>query len=117
MHLVDRNGLADPLAARLRLRDPRPPRPGHEKILPEDWVLARFAVPTSQRGRRMLADPGVDAASRALACAPLRELVAATTAPLDAGRFLANIGYAVRQRSLRFAPEPVAAVEELCRRR
>jgi arabinofuranosyltransferase len=117
VHIVDRNGLADPLAARLRLPPRRPPRPGHEKNLPEEWALARFAVPTTEKGRRMLAnDPDVQAARRALACAPLRELSAATTAPMSAGRFLANGAYALREPSLRFAPEPPVAARELCER-
>ena len=118
VHIVDRNGLADPMAARLRLPRQRPPRPGHEKSLPEEWVLARFAVPTSEAGRRMLARrPDVRAARRALACPPLRELSAVTTAPMDAGRFLGNVAYAVRERSLRFWPDAPAAARELCERR
>jgi len=40
-----------------------------------------------------------------------------TTAPMDAGRFLANVTYAVRERSLRFWPEPPLAGRELCARR
>jgi arabinofuranosyltransferase len=115
VHLVDRNGLADPLAARLRLPRERRGRPGHEKSLPAPWVLARFAVPTTGAGGRMLAaSESVRAARGALACPPLRELLAATTAPLDAERFLANVGYAVRERSLRFAADPIAAQAELC---
>jgi len=118
VHIVDRNGLADPMAARVRLPRQRPPRPGHEKSLPEEWVLARFAVPTTEAGGRMLArNSDVQAASRALACPPLRELSAVTTAPMDAGRFLANVTYAVRERSLRFWPEPPLAGRELCARR
>ncbi len=118
VHIVDRFGLADPLAARLRLPPQRPAQPGHEKSLPGEWVLARFAVPTTEAGRRKLAtNPNVQAARRALACPPLRELSAVTTAPLDAGRFIDNIGYAVRERSLRFAAEPPLAERELCARR
>ena len=117
VHIVDRFGLADPITARLRLPPQRPPRPGHEKSLPEEWVLARFAVPTTEAGRRRLADPEVVAARRALGCPPLRELSAVTTAPMDAGRFAANVGYAVREPSLRLAPGPPLAARELCARR
>ena len=117
VHLGDRFGLADPIAARLRLAPQRPPRPGHEKSLPGEWVLARFAVPTTEAGRRILANPEVEAARRALACPPLRELDDVTTAPLDADRFIDNVAYAVRERSLRFAPEPPLAAQELCARR
>jgi len=115
VHIADKNGLADPIAARLRLSAERAWRPGHEKTLPEEWTLARYGVPATERGARILArDKRVVAARRALACGPLRELVAATTEPLDAGRFVANLAFAVRERSLRFSANPVRAAAELC---
>ncbi len=115
VHVADKNGLADPIAARLRLSPQRAWRPGHEKTLPEEWTLARYGVPATERGARILAgDERVIAARRALACGALRELVDATTGPLDAGRFLANMAFAVRERSLRFSPDPIRAAAELC---
>jgi len=41
VHVVDRRGLGDPVAARLRL-DQRG-RPGHEKMLDYTWTIARFS--------------------------------------------------------------------------
>ncbi len=117
VQLVDRNGLADPIGARLRLPRERRARPGHEKTLRAEWVLARFAAPTSPAGARSLdSDPKVRAARQALGCPPLRELLEATSAPLGPERFLANVGYAIRERSLRFASDPRLAARELCRR-
>ena len=116
VHLVDANGLADPLAARSRLPAVRTWYPGHEKFLDSSWVLARFAVPTSPAGAaRLERDPEVAAARRALACPPLRDLLAATDAPLTTGRFLGNLAYAFRGRGLRFSHNPVVAERELCR--
>ena len=43
VHIVDQLGLADPIAARIKL-DSRG-RPGHEKDLPGEWVVARFTAP------------------------------------------------------------------------
>ena len=117
VHVADKNGLADPIAARVRLSPQRAWRPGHEKTLPEDWTLARYAVPSTERGGRILAgDERVLAARRALGCGPLRELVDATTRPLSARRFLANMAFAVRERSLRFSADPIAAAREVCGR-
>ncbi|MDQ4071744.1 MAG: hypothetical protein M3088_02560 [Actinomycetota bacterium] len=118
VHVADKNGLADPIAARVRLSPERAWRPGHEKTLPEDWTLARYAVPGTERGARILAgDQRVLGARRALGCGPLRELVDATTRPLSARRFLANMAFAVRERSLRFSADPIRAAAEVCGRR
>jgi arabinofuranosyltransferase len=117
VRLVDANGLADPIGARTRLSARRPTRTGHEKHLPRDWVLARYAAPaTAADAVRLERDPGVAAARRALRCPPLKQLVRATTAELDAGRFFANMGYALRERSLRFSRDPRLAVDEVCAR-
>ena len=118
VRLVDPNGLADPIASRTRLPAFRPTRPGHEKHLPRDWVLARYAAPASPVGAASLErDPGVVAARRALRCRPLADLVKGTTGKLSTRRFFANMAYAVRERSLRFDRDPRVAVRELCRRR
>jgi len=112
VRVADRFGLADPLAARVRLPEPRTQRAGHEKDLPASWFLARYAtgpVPAHLR-------ENVAAARRALACRPLRELVEATSGPLTLGRALANLGVAVRAHGLRFSREPTLAARELCER-
>jgi arabinofuranosyltransferase len=110
VRIADRFGLADPLASRVRLAQPRVQRAGHEKSLPASWFLARFAtgrVPLSLRAN-------VAAARRALRCPPLRRVVEATTAPLTLGRAVENLGVAVRAHGLRFDSEPQVAARELC---
>ena len=117
VQLVDASGRADPIGARTRLPARRPARTGPEKHLPRDWVLARYAAPIAAADAvRLERDPGVAAARRALRCPPLKQLVRATTAELDAGRFFANMGYALRERSLRFSRDPRLAVDEVCAR-
>jgi arabinofuranosyltransferase len=110
LRIVDRYGLADPVAGRLRLEGPRRRRPGHEKELPLPWALARFADPAT-----VASDPAVAAARAASRCGPLRDVLVGVTAPLTAGRFLDNVGVAVRTRGLRVAPDPERARVELCR--
>jgi arabinofuranosyltransferase len=115
VYIADANGLADVIAARMRLPRYRTSYPGHEKYLPPAWVLARFAVPATPAGARWLeTEPQVVAARRALACRPLRDLIAATSAPLTPERFLDNAAYAVRSRSLRFSDNPLRAERQLC---
>ena len=98
--IVDPSGLADPLAARVRLFERG--RPGHEKALPAVWVTARFADPSSPLPDGM--DGGeVLVARQVLRCHDLRDVDEAATAPL-------------RRMTLRFHPSPFLTRGELCRR-
>jgi arabinofuranosyltransferase len=105
--LVDKNGLSDPIASRLRLETRG--RPGHEKSLPNAWVIARFASSTTTD-----LDRAVVAARAALACGDLAELRSAVEAPLTLERFLKNVRQAWRLYRLRIPADPVAAQRELC---
>ncbi|MDP9354799.1 MAG: hypothetical protein M3R02_05870 [Chloroflexota bacterium] len=107
VHVIDRHGLADPIAARLRLtvRD----RPGHEKLLPEAWDIARFVSPHPADA------PAVRAAHQALACGNLRALQEAVRDPLTVQRFLTNLRMAPRLHRLRVPANPHAARREACR--
>lgn len=134
VHVLDRYGLADPIASHLRLEN-RDRRAGHEKILPDAWVLARFtevsATPLRIRmqpdgTRRVdLSSPATgDAAPRretaaaraALACGDLAELVAAVEEPMSVARFLRNMRLAWRLHRLRIPADAVDAERELCAR-
>ncbi len=65
VHLTDLLGLADPVAARLTLVERS--RPGHEKVLPDAWVVARFGDPEAARARF----PAAADAARAMECGDL----------------------------------------------
>jgi arabinofuranosyltransferase len=106
VHVIDRHGLAEPVAARFRLE--RRGRPGHEKELSSPWVVARYAAPDPEDESDVLA------ARRALSCGPLAELVASVTGPLTPARFFENLGRALPRHTLRFSADPFVAAAELC---
>jgi arabinofuranosyltransferase len=108
-NVVDRRGLGDALASRLRLR--RRGRAGHEKMLGDAWILARATDPPRTRAER----PAVVAAREALRCGAAAELREATEAPLDVSRFVSNLRVALRLHALRIADDPSEARDELCR--
>ncbi len=112
VHVVDRLGLADPVAARFRL-DERG-RPGHEKYLSDVWIVARFAEPGAPVSPELAPAADVAAAQTALGCPPLRELMRAVRARLTAGRFLRNVAIAWRLHRLSIPPDPARAAAELC---
>ncbi len=107
-YIVDRRGLADPLASRLALETRA--RPGHEKVLPQSWIWARFADPAT------LTDPAPQQAARALSCAPLVSLFTAISAPLTFDRALANVRESIALTRLRFSADPARALQTLCAR-
>lgn len=114
VHVVDRLGLADAVAARLALK--RRGRPGHEKNLPDEWVVARFAAAADAPpgpGSPPL-EPKVRDARAAIGCGDLALLLAAITEPLTARRFLDNLALAPRLHALRVPPDPTAARAALC---
>jgi arabinofuranosyltransferase len=108
VHLVDRRGLTDPIASRLRLKERG--RPGHEKVFKNEWVIARFAAPDAP------ATPGerIEAARRALACGHLAELNLAVREPLTRRRFAQNVVFAWKSRALRIPPDPREAMARFC---
>ena len=109
VHVVDEWGLSDPLASRLRLA--RRTRPGHEKSLPEAWVLARFAHP----GIPDVMTGDIVAARQALACGDLARLREAVEDPLTFRRFLASVALAGQLHRLRIPADPLDARAAFCR--
>jgi arabinofuranosyltransferase len=110
--VVDPSGLADPVAARVRLYQRG--RPGHEKVLSVAWITARFADTSSP-----LAD-GIDrgevlVARRVLHCGDLGDVDEAATGPLTLGRIWDNATRSLSRMTLRFSPSPFLARDELCR--
>lgn len=110
VHIVDRFGLADPIAARLILK--KRSRPGHEVRLPVQWVLARYGHPATATD-----DERTMAAREALSCGRLNQMIAAVEEPLTVGRFLENIRLAPSLYRLRIPPDPLVARGEFCAER
>ncbi|WP_218951918.1 hypothetical protein [Amycolatopsis anabasis] len=105
---IDQIGLAYPLAAHVELT--RHTRAGHEKVLPNVWILADYADPdytTPYAG-------ALDAARRALRCGDLAELRESVRAPMTWGRFFGNLFGAPRRTALRFPVNPVEAERKFC---
>ncbi|MDB4977602.1 MAG: hypothetical protein JWN48_5943 [Myxococcaceae bacterium] len=107
VHLADPLGLADPLVARVQLAARG--RPGHEKVLPVAWRLARFGAPLDAGE-----DASVGAARHALRCGPLAELDRALREPLTLERFASNLWLAPAHTRLRIPSDPFAAEALLC---
>ena len=115
VHIVDRFGLADPLAGRLVLERPRVHRAGHEKRLTADWVLGRFAEPGPLPPLPHAATPaGVAAARDALACEPLQRLLRAVSEPMSVRRFGTNLREAVTLHSFRLPGDAREAERAVC---
>ncbi|CAM5262229.1 Terminal beta-(1-_2)-arabinofuranosyltransferase [Streptomyces alboniger] len=109
---LDPIGLAYPLAAHSESFNGRV---GHDKRLPDEWIVAERGVPGALP--KGMDSARVDAARRALRCGPFAELRAATRAPMTVGRFLRNLAGAVERTSFRFSNDPVRAEREACGRR
>jgi arabinofuranosyltransferase len=114
VRVIDVFGLADPLAARMRIDLKQRGRPGHEKHLGRHWLWARDVAPGTPPFPAGPAPAQVAAASEALHCRALVRLSNATTAPLTAGRFLQNLLDAFRLHGLRIDPDPTVTRRELC---
>jgi len=106
VHLVDHVGLADPIAARLKLA--RRTRPGHEKRMWNVWVVARFAEPRPTDPR------DVQEARRTLGCGEVDALLDAVTQPMTWSRFVRNITLAPTFHRLRIDPAPLKAARSAC---
>jgi arabinofuranosyltransferase len=129
-YVLDALGLADPFTAHLEL-GPARGIVAHEKPLLPPWIVARLAAGAGGLGPDDFPQPrfftGIDRnpygepferrvaqARRALRCPRVRELLAASRAPLGPGRFVTNLRAAWRDWSFRIPREPRDAVAALC---
>ena len=106
VHLSDLLGLGDPIGSRLVLTERG--RPGHEKLTPDVWVVARFGDHDAARARY----PAVSDAGRAMSCGDLARLLHAVSDPLTPSRFLANVGAAWQFHRMRVPAAPAAAARQ-----
>ena len=109
--MIDDHGLAETVASHQRLHGRG--RPGHEKVLPDVWVFARFASDDAPRPKGMTVEQVTDA-RRALACGGLHDLITSTTGSWQLSDAGSNLVEAVRSFGFRFPSDPKAAVRELC---
>ena len=113
VYVADRMGLGDTVAARVAIT--KRGRPGHEKQLPISWVLGRLADPSAPLPDGV-SRAATEAARAAIRCGDLVDLHEATTGRLTPGRFLRNLGVALRLQNFRVNRDPLVAESELCGR-
>lgn len=104
-HVIDQLSLAEPLGAHMEAGVAG--RPGHEKILSWEWLVARFAEPSVD-------EPVVEDARAALACGELHDLVDAVEGPLTPGRFFENFIGALERTRFRVPIAPEEARAQIC---
>lgn len=123
-YIIDVLGLAEPFVARFQLNS-RGDRPGHEKVMPPDWLQARLdelgitdkypsppTVFTDDHAPTLLTmHRDVNAARAALKC---DTLYGRASRPLTPRRFLANLHDAVTTFSDRVPVDADAARAQLC---
>jgi arabinofuranosyltransferase len=112
--VVDGFGLTDPVGSHIEAGPPG--RPGHEKIYPAWWLMARFGAPelATEVTEDLPAPDMVAAARAALACGDAAELVAATGDPLTWDRFWDNVTGSPHRTSVRIPVDPFLAEEQFC---
>jgi arabinofuranosyltransferase len=114
--VVDPLALNDHIGSRIELV--KRGRPGHEKIVPAAWFIARYPPPqglvvTNQLNgefRKRESPERIEAAQRVLASPELRELTEAVSAPLTAELFVKNIARAWRLTFMRIPADPERAL-------
>ena len=102
------------ITARLQL-DSRG-RPGHEKNLPGEWVVARFTAPEALPPAALTPDSQrrVLDARAALRCGPLQDVLHAVEGPLGWREVARNLRTAARLTAIRLPADPSEARELLC---
>jgi arabinofuranosyltransferase len=112
--VLDGFGLTDPVGS--HLEPPPPGRPGHEKVFPAWYLLARYGAPElAEEPTEGLPAPDVVAAARsALSCGAAAELIAATRDPLSWDRFRDNLLGSLDRTAVRIPADPFEAEQQLC---
>jgi arabinofuranosyltransferase len=112
--VVDSFGLTDPVAS--HLEPPPPGRPGHEKVLPRSWLVARYGADETATDRTpgLPAPRQVATARAALECGALAELIDATSGPLTWDRFVDNVVGSPERTSMRIPIGGATARDEFC---
>jgi len=111
VYIFDTFSLANPIGSHTSLATRG--RPGHEKYIGPEWMIARFGAPGAAPPPG-IAPASVAAARRALSCAPLSSYLHAVTSPLTPSLALSNLVHSLGYTELKFSPDPVVAERQLC---
>ncbi|MEY2452299.1 MAG: arabinofuranosyltransferase [Acidimicrobiaceae bacterium] len=112
--VVDRLGLADPIAGRLTSLPGG--RIGHDKMLDDAWILARFGQISQPSPLDAQATDRVSAAARALRCDALRDLLNHVEGGISVPDFFSNVLASVRLQLLEVPSDPSVAEGRFCGR-
>ena len=110
VYVADELSLADPIGARIEIHQRG--RPGHEKLLPPAWFIARFTDPGTAVPPGVASPEAVRAARRALQCPPARELLERARDPLTFARLATNARAAFTDYATRINRDPIEAAED-----
>ena len=89
-------------------------RPGGDKVIGPEWMIGRFGIPGEQIPAGTATAQSVEAARKALSCAPLSSYLHAITAPISGGQAISNFVHAFTYTTMHFSANPVAAEHQLC---
>jgi len=112
VYVFDQYSLANPIGSHTTVVHHA--RPGHEKLIGPAWMLGRFGVPGKTSVPGGPSDASVAAARTAVGCRPLALYLDAITAPLTAGRLLANMWNSLTFTTMHYSADPQVAVVQLC---
>jgi arabinofuranosyltransferase len=113
--VIDINGLASPVSGHLVMQERI--RPGHEKWLPDAWVLGEYADPaaiSAMRDTEEVTKAQAFAARHALSCGDLKALLDSVDEPMSIGRFWRNLTGSLSRTSLRIPADPFVAERQFC---
>jgi arabinofuranosyltransferase len=112
VYIFDDYSLANPVGSHFTVAQHG--RPGHQKFIGPDWMVARFGATVTQAPEGV-GGPSVTAARRALGCGTLHAYLRAITAPWGVSRALSDITHSVTFTTMAFSSQPRVAEQQLCR--
>jgi arabinofuranosyltransferase len=112
--VIDGFGLTDPIASHIESGETG--RPGHEKIFPSWYLLARYGAPElAEVATPGLPDPvGVALSREALSCGDAAQLIQATSGELTLDQFVSNIVHSPEMTAFRVPIDPAEARDQFC---
>jgi arabinofuranosyltransferase len=111
VYVFDDYSLANPIGSHFVVT--RHGRPGHEKYIGPDWMIARFGTGGTVLSTGV-SDRSVTEARRALACGPLHSYLQAITAPWGVARAISDVTHSLTFTTMSFSAQPGTAAHQLC---
>jgi hypothetical protein len=110
--VFDELSLSNPIGSHFILT--KRTRPGHEKVVPLDWMDARFGFPMKTAPAPSVSVEEISAARAALSCGPLAGYLGSIFGPLTLDRVLENFVHSIEWTTMSFSSNPSEAKRQLC---